>query len=209
MRRNQTRHSADRRGLERWNRVPRESSCTSASRCYRPSLPLLRYHSPLFFSCFLLLLVVFHLFIYLPALLHLQLCAAEEATALTRYSGHKEGATEIKRHSYSENISISPKEYQLNWYQMNPTPPRLHFHSSPPPLPRSLFCLPDLSQGVTVSYSLICVNPCFHQHGRRRATSGGPVSPPISATPVHRLRLIARMSEKKLGAGKYGRHRKG
>lgn len=169
MRRNQTRHSADRRGLERWNRVPRESSCTSASRCYRPSLPLLRYHSPLFFSCFLLLVVVFHLFIYLPALLHLQLCAAEEATALTRYSGHKEGATEIKRHSYSENISISPKEYQLNWYQMNPTPPRLHFHSSPPSSPP----LPLLSpRPLPRCHGVLFINMCKSLFSSTRQTAG-------------------------------------
>lgn len=51
---------------------------------------------------------------------------------------------------------------------MNPTPPSLHFHS---PHLHCLFSLPDLSRGVTVSYSLICVNPCFRQHGGRRVTS--------------------------------------
>lgn len=80
--------------------VPRESSCTSASRCYHASLP---------FSItlpFLYFFVVFHLFIYLfpPCISSsLRLCcccfqfgATEEATALTRNSGHKDGATEIR-----------------------------------------------------------------------------------------------------------------
>lgn len=170
-----------------------------------PSPPPSLYSFLVLFSspcCCVPLIYLFACFSSSPALRGcLPFCATEEATALTRYSGHKERATEIKRHSYSQNISISPEEYQLNWYQMNPTPPRLHFRSSPPS-PHSLLCRPDLSQGVTVSYSLICVNPCFHQHGRRRATSGGPVSPPISATLVHRLRLITRMSEKESGDGK-------
>ena len=86
---------------------------------------------------------------------------------------------------------------------MNPTPPSLHFHSSLAPTPSSssssfLFSLSlshsDLSQGVTVSYSLICVNPCFRQHDGRRATPpsniGRPVLPPDSQTPVHWLRLV-------------------
>lgn len=47
--------------------APRESSCTSASRCYHPSLPPFLYH-----SSFLVFFVVFHLFIYyLPVFLHL------------------------------------------------------------------------------------------------------------------------------------------
>lgn len=86
-----------------------------------PSLPRSLFLFLFFFySCIPLI----YLFIYLVASVFFSLLfisnsppllsVLEEATALTRCGGHKERATEIKRHGYSENISISPKEYQLN-----------------------------------------------------------------------------------------------
>lgn len=90
--------------------VPRESSCTSASRCYLPSLSpslppsiTLPFLSLLFFFFCCCRVPVFFIFISRcffisnSVLLLLSFGATEEATALTRHSGHKERATEIKR----------------------------------------------------------------------------------------------------------------
>lgn len=78
----------------------RESSCTSASRCYHPSL--LSFITPPFLSYFFFCCVpLIYLFACFSSSLTLRRCfpfdATEEATALTRYNGHKERATEIKR----------------------------------------------------------------------------------------------------------------
>lgn len=78
--------------------TPRESSCTSASRCYHLSLPSSITLPFLSFFCCIPLIYLFACF---SSSLTLCRCflfdATEEATALTRYSGHKERATEIKR----------------------------------------------------------------------------------------------------------------
>lgn len=98
--------------------VPRESSCTSASRCYHPippSLPSL-YHSSFFVSFFLLLLYSTYLFICLnffisnsllplPVWCHGRGHSPNKVQRSQRESGRNK---EMEReHSYSENISIS------------------------------------------------------------------------------------------------------
>lgn len=125
-----------------------------------------------------------------------RLGATEEATApLTRCSGHKDGATAKKRDGTQllGKILAYPRGIPTKLIANEPDPPHPSPSSpfSPPPNPPSFA---DLSRGVTPSYSLICVNPCFRQHGGRRLTPpsdiGGPVLPPDSTTPVHWLRLV-------------------
>lgn len=75
--------------------VPRDSSCTSASRCYLPSLLPSLHHSSFLVSLLFLLSRSSYLFIspyfcISNSVLRLSFCATEEATALTRHSGHKE-----------------------------------------------------------------------------------------------------------------------
>ena len=170
MRRNQTRHSTDRRGLERWNQHAEREQLYIGVKVL-PSHPPLLYHSS--FLVFFFFLHSTYLFIYLFFFISKSLpplpagCGGggHSPNKVERSQRGSDRNKETEReHSYSQDISISPKEYQLNWYRMNPTPPSLHSHSSP------LSFLPDLSQGVTVSYSLICVNPCFRQHCGWRAT---------------------------------------
>ncbi len=93
--------------------VPRESSCTSASRCYHPSLPS---SITLPFCLFLLLLYTTYLFIclyffisisllQLPIWCHGRGHSPNKVQRSQRENGrNKETARE---HSYSENISIS------------------------------------------------------------------------------------------------------
>lgn len=59
-----------------------------------------------------------------------------------------------------------------------------------------------------MSYSLICVNPCFRQHGGQRPTPqsdiGGPVLLPDSTTLVHRLVSLSDEGKREGGGGEKG-----
>lgn len=186
--------------------MPRRSSCTSASRSLPPPLP----HSffprfCLFFFCCCCCCVPL-LFIYFsssPTLCcrhrrRFRLGATEEATApLTRCSGHKDGATAKQRDRTQllGKILAYPRGIPTKLIANEPDPPTpLPLLSIFTPLTLTPPSLADLSRGVTPSYSLICVNPCFRQHVGRRLTPpsdiGGPVLPPDSTTPVHWLRLV-------------------
>lgn len=166
--------------------VPRESSCTSASRCYLPSLSpslppsiTLPFLSLLFFlllsrSSYLFISRCFFISNSVPLLLSFG--ATEEATALTRHSGHKERATEIKRRNAATQKTLAypwgiPTKLIPN--EPNPSfspsslriPPTSHsFFFSPRPLPRC--------DGV------LFINMCKSLFlSTRGATSTGPCRP--------------------------------
>lgn len=102
--------------------APRESSCTSASRCYHPSLPPLPSSITLPFLssfCCIPLIYLFACFFFIsnsPLLLPVR-ChgGGHSPNKVQRSQRESDRNKETEReHSYSENISISPKEYQLN-----------------------------------------------------------------------------------------------
>ncbi len=116
-----------------------------------PSLPLSFFLSCLFllYSTYLFICLFFFISNSLPLLSVRCHGRGHSPNKVQRSQRECDRNKETEReHSYSENISISPKEYQLNWYWMNPTPPSLFFHSSlhilllllsflsPRPLPR-------------------------------------------------------------------------
>lgn len=138
---------------------------------FPPSIHPSLHHSSFLVSSFFLLLRSSYLFIspyffISNSVLLLSFCAMEEATALARHSGHKERATEIKRRdATTHKILAYPRGIPTKLIPNEPNP-----SFSPSSLlisPTSflfLLSLPDLFRGVMVSYSLICVNPCFCQH---------------------------------------------
>lgn len=88
--------------------VPRESSCTLASRCYLPSLSLSlssppSLHHSSFLVSFFFVVAAFQLFIYLQ----LGAAAAQFWCHRGGHSGHKERATEIKRRNAATQKTLA------------------------------------------------------------------------------------------------------
>lgn len=168
--------------------VPRESSCTSASRCYLPSLlPSLHPSITLpFLSLLFLLSRSSYLFICLcffisNSVLRLSFCATEEATALTRHSGHKERATEIKRrNAATHKILAYPRGIPTKLIPSEPNPSFSPSSLLIPPTSSPFFLSP---RPLPRCYGVLFINMCKSLFlSTRGVSSTGPchrLTPPI------------------------------
>lgn len=97
--------------------VPSESSCTSASRCYHPSLPFLHHSSVFVFFCVCVLCSTLFFYLFPRVSSSLTLCCCfpvwcrgrgHSPNKVQRSQRESDRNKETEReHSYSENISIS------------------------------------------------------------------------------------------------------
>lgn len=166
MRRNQTRHSTDRRGLERWEQRAEGEQLYKVLPSLPPSIPPSITLPFLSLRFFFFVVVAFQLFIYFSRCFFisnsvplLSFGATEGAAALTRQSGHKDWNKETQR-SYSENISISLRN--TNYIDTEWTQPLLLSIFTLPPshLPFFSFLFSLSARPLPRCYGVLFINMC-------------------------------------------------
>lgn len=145
-----------------------------------PSITLLFLSLLFFFSCCRVPVIYFfpRYFFISNSVRRLSFCAAEEATALTRHSGHKERATEIKRrNAATHKILAYPQGIPT---KLIPSEPNPSFSAPHPSHLLSFFFSP---RPLRRCYGVLFINMCKSLFlSTRGVTSTGPchrLTPPL------------------------------